>query len=374
MRNALNSPKSSKGQFKEQIAKARSALSEQTIRARSNFALKVVSCDQYETAKTLVRFHQQALINLSDELSRDSWRRDNSQLKRAVRFIFEEIEDLIHFLQSQYGDFFNFELRPSEFYTWRATQNLRSILDQIAALPVDESTRDLLQIVLASIEQLTSPTAYHCSYRIFNYSTTLMGSLHEMILASQCDSERLKQFLLTMNHNSEPFVENCIDQVKAQLDGTESVVDQIELLAKYLKEVNQIQPRQNLSYNPEARNVTDWLAHWLLEEIQYLERKRNLTSKGAVTEDAAIKKEFKMELDMSVSQLACLVKSFVDTGIIQNKNISELIRFLAKFVKTKRSENISYESFRMKYYNVESNTKDAVRNFFHTAIGRINST
>lgn len=374
MRNALNSPKNSKGQFKEQFAKTRSALSEQTIRARRDFALKIVSCHRHETAKTLVRFHQQALINLSDELFRDSGNRDNSQLKRTVRFLFEEIEDLIHFLQSQYGDFFNFESRPSEFYTWRATQNLRSILDQIAALPVDESARDLLQIVLASIEQLTSPTADHCSYGVFNYSITLLSSLHEMIQANQCDSVRLQRFLLVMNHNSESFVDDYIGQVQTQLDGIESTVDQIELLAKYLKEVNQIQPEQNLTYNPKARNVTDWLAHWLLQEIQYLETKRNLTSKGAVTEDASVKKEFKMELDMSVSQLACFIKSFVETGIIQNKNTSELIRFLAKFVKTKRSENISYESFRMKYYNVESNTKDAVRNFFHTAIGRINST
>jgi hypothetical protein len=362
------------GQFKKQFAKARSALSEQTVRARRDFALKIVSCDQYETAKTLVRFHQQALINFSDELSRDSGYRDNSQLKASVTYFLREIEDLLHFLQTQYGDFFNFESRPSEFYTWIASQNLRSIRAKIDALSVDEGVRDLLQIVLASLEELTSSAADHCSYRVFNYSITFLSSLHEMILAHQCDSERLNRFLFAMNHNCEPFVENYVDQVQAQLGATESVVDQIELLAKCLKEVNQIQPRQHLSYNPQVRNVKDWLAHWLLEEIQYLETKRNLTSKSSLTEDAAIKKEFKMELDMSVSQLACLVKSFVDTGIIQNKNISELIRFLAKFVKTKRSENISYESFRMKYYNVESNTKDAVRNFFHTAIGRINST
>src|SRR5690606_10836801 len=123
----------------------RSALSEQTIRARSNFALKIVSCDWHEVAKILVRFHQQALINLSDELFRDSGNRDNSQLKGPIRFLLEKIEDLIHFLQSQYADLFNFELRPSEFYTLRASQNLKSIRDQIDAMPLDEGARDLLK-------------------------------------------------------------------------------------------------------------------------------------------------------------------------------------------------------------------------------------
>lgn len=374
IRQAIDSAKSSKARFKEQFAKTKSALSEETIRAKRDFALKIASCDRHESAKTLVRFHQQALINLSDELTRDYENRDNPYLEEGFTSLLEEIEGMVDFLQGQYPDFFNFEVRPSEFYILRASRNLRSIRDQIDAPTVDQGARDLLQIALASIEQFTTSPADHCSYRILNYSTTLLVNLHEMILADQCNSERLRRFLLAVNHNAESFVENYIAQVRAQIDGKESVIDQIELLAKCLKEVNQVQPVQNLSYDPQARDVTEWLAHWLWEEIQYLETKINLTSKAAGPDDVVIKKEFKMEFDMSVSQFACFIKSFVDTGIIQNKNISELIRFLAKFVKTKRSENISYESFRMKYYNVESNTKDAVRNFFHTAIGRINST
>lgn len=76
---------------------------------------------------------------------------------------------------------------------------------------------------------------------------------------------------------------------------------------------------------------------------------------------------------MSVSQFALFTKAFVESGVIQNKNVSELIRFLSKFVKTKRSGTISPESLRIKYYDVESSTKDAVKNLLHTAIGYINS-
>ena len=76
---------------------------------------------------------------------------------------------------------------------------------------------------------------------------------------------------------------------------------------------------------------------------------------------------------MSVSQFALLTRSFVESGVIQNKNIAELIRFLARFVKTKRSGTISPESLRIKYYDVETSTRDAVKNLLHTAIGYINS-
>lgn len=72
-------------------------------------------------------------------------------------------------------------------------------------------------------------------------------------------------------------------------------------------------------------------------------------------------KDFKVNFDLSVSQLAYLFKALIETGVIRNKNTSQLIRFLVKFVKTKKSESVSYDSFRMKFYNPESGTKDAVK-------------
>lgn len=370
IRNAIDSVKKSKSEFEWQKAETRSGLSEQSIRARREFALRIASCDKYEIAKALVRFHQQALTNLSDEL----WEGPAIQMRDKVEFLFQGIEDTLGFLQTQFPNLFNFESKPSEYCIRASLQGVIATCDQIKAIStVNERTKELVNIVLSSIEDRIAPSSTNFSYRILEYSALLLGSLLEMLKTNECNYNMATRFLIEMNHNSAAFVEHYTSQVRSHILNMESTTDQIELLAKYLKEVNQIEPH-NQPYNSKAGNVRDWLACWLLEEIQYLETKRNLTSKGSMTEEAAIKKDFKMELDMSVAQFACFIKSFVETGIIQNKNVSELIRFLAKYVKTKRSENISYEGFRMRYYNIENNTKDAVRNLFHTAIGRINST
>jgi hypothetical protein len=82
--------------------------------------------------------------------------------------------------------------------------------------------------------------------------------------------------------------------------------------------------------------------------------------------------DFKLNFDLSVSMLAYMFRAFTETGVIQNKNASELIRFLTKYAKTKRSESISYESFRIKYYSVESGTKDAVKKMLQSIINFIN--
>lgn len=59
--------------------------------------------------------------------------------------------------------------------------------------------------------------------------------------------------------------------------------------------------------------------------------------------------------DMSVAQTACMVRAFIEIGTFQNGELSQLIRLLVTIIKTKRSQNISVESFRMRYYNIEDN-------------------
>lgn len=75
---------------------------------------------------------------------------------------------------------------------------------------------------------------------------------------------------------------------------------------------------------------------------------------------------------MLVSQLAYLLRVFVETKIIHNKNVSEVIRFNSRFFLTKRLESISYESFRVRYYNTEDTTKRSVRNIHLQMVDHIN--
>jgi len=65
-------------------------------------------------------------------------------LKATVRFFFEEIEDLIHFLQCQYADFFDFELRPSEFYICVANEWIEKDPFMSYKVKIRETKQDVL--------------------------------------------------------------------------------------------------------------------------------------------------------------------------------------------------------------------------------------
>ena len=68
--------------------------------------------------------------------------------------------------------------------------------------------------------------------------------------------------------------------------------------------------------------------------------------------ESDLKQECKINTDMSVPQLAFMLKVFVETEIIKNKNERELIRHVASQI------TISSDSLRIKYYKPQESTME----------------
>ena len=72
-------------------------------------------------------------------------------------------------------------------------------------------------------------------------------------------------------------------------------------------------------------------------------------------------RQFKVKLDLSVAQLACLLRMFTQADLITSCNISSLIRSVALACETRRSERLSPRSLRVKFYEIEDGTRQSVR-------------
>jgi hypothetical protein len=370
----IDSMVNSKDDFHEQFARVKSALSEQIARARRSFVLTLVATEQEDKRRSFVQYHQQSLINFSDDLFQRP-ESDDAPMRKFINHTCAQLDQVLDFLFMRFGEYFNSGLRPTEFSIAEASKQFVDFLDRLKVnRSIIKINPTLASIAIMPIEDFLKNGSHRTSYRTIRFLNELQARLDNTLTTEEPSDEDIFQIMLMINYNNAAFMEYYIDRLRLQLADTESISDQLEKLAQAIKWINQVLTIDEIAYDSTGRTLKHLLSDWLLEETHYLERKSQFTSKGSLADEAFVKKEFKLEFDMSVSQFACFIKSFVETGIIQNKNISELIRFLAKFVKTKRSENISYESFRMKYYNVEGGTKDAVRNVFNTAIGRINST
>jgi len=133
---------------------------------------------------------------------------------------------------------------------------------------------------------------------------------------------------------------------------------------------NQTPVRPSIAYLPKQKSIKDFMIEWLLEEICYLEKKEQLSGNGTamtITQE----KNFKVVTELSVSQVACLIRLLVKTGVIKNKNQKQLIEFYAAYTQSKKQENISFESFRSKFYNIEESSKQDIRDLMIRLLNEI---
>ncbi len=378
IRNAFDSSAS-----KEKLPQLRNAIAEEVERIKSTFALKVLSIEKNQVER-FFQYHQQALINLLNNLHKFSLipkeeRSINMEptFNELIRFSCYQLEEIIKFFQTDFHCYFDLDIHIPELTRERVLKALKesSILleGNLSKFEIDTA---LLSICVSAVTDLLKEPDLKITYRKVNWIKGLIGGLLQLGGASQEGAllnPEVQSVLLHLNYNSIAYLKYCTDIINRELSVAETLTGKLEKLAFYYKVVCQSRVKPDFVFDLSSPPLKEQLSEWILEEIQFLERKQQLSVAFPSHDEEHVKKDFKLVFDMSVSQFAYFIKTLTETGVIQNKNVSELIRFLSKFVKTKRSENISYESFRIKYYNAEDNTKGAVRNLFHTAIGYINN-
>jgi hypothetical protein len=98
----------------------------------------------------------------------------------------------------------------------------------------------------------------------------------------------------------------------------------------------------------------------LEEEIEFINRKRNLedSQRGPIKTLQPINK---ILLGLSVAQISYFVNILMKTGIIKHANQRDVFRMIAENFKTNGTDNISIDSLSSKFYNVETSTKNAIK-------------
>jgi hypothetical protein len=382
IRNAIGSS-TDQSTSNEQLDQVRNAIAEESARIKNAFALKVLSFQQNQVER-FIQYHQLALINLLNNLHEalaiiNKGRSINkeSHVSEFINFSCNELEEILKFIQNSFQGYFGLDVGVPEVVKERVLKALKesSILleGNLSKFEIDPA---LLSICVSAVTDFLKEPDLKITYRKVNWIKGLIAELLQLGGASQEGAllnPELQSVLLHLNYNSIAYLKYCTDIINRELSVAETLTGKLEKLAFHYKVVCQSHVKPDFVFDLSSPPLKEQLSEWVLEEIQFLERKQQLSRAYSDPVEEQVKKDFKLVFDMSVSQFAYFIKTLTETGVIQNKNVSELIRFLSKFVKTKRSENISYESFRIKYYNAEDNTKGAVRNLLHTAIGYINN-
>lgn len=281
------------------------------------------------------------------------------------------LTDLLEYMRSDFSVYFNHSLIAPSGLVQAVQVEILSKQEFLSSRPLKECIDKVLwNISSVPITSFAASLATEYSFQQIDYLQLLQSSLIQFTPTVQdinVARQDLVNLLIKINFNTSDFFRFYCMHISSKLAVTETLSDRVDQVSYFIKTVSQVEVLPHVALNVDERHIKIQLLDWLASELEYLRQKQILQFPCPPQGDG-IQKDFKLNFDLSVSQLAYLFKVFTETSVVQNKNTSELIRFLAKFVKTKRAETVSFESLRIKFYDVESGTKDAVKKMFQTML------
>lgn len=194
--------------------------------------------------------------------------------------------------------------------------------------------------------------------------------LQEMLLVlsstdfNKADIEKLlSNQLLKLNFNHLLFFRYLQCRIQEKIDAFDSLEKKMEYLR--LEAIAIPNYKNEDSCYKEWPSIQELLAGWIKGEQDVIS-KSNTQCQSNQSGD-----EEKIQLDISVAQLACIVKCFYEETAHYSVTVKSMLRLISQKIATKRQSEISYKSLSKSYYAVEQTTAASVLSLLEKIIFRI---
>lgn len=273
------------------------------------------------------------------------------------------LEKLQRFLDKEYPQF----IEENSHVPFRTLILERQLLDpklQLIKSKFSEccSNKKLLDIALEPIEKLaTIALDKEVNYYEFKYCKQyILASYDYVTIKARATELEIIDLLLELDLNSLKLFAYKIDTIISVLNQLDSTNDKINLLFENRKLINQKQSKILKPFHKDYPSIKTQVTGWIEEEIEFLSKNLKLYAIGQPVQ-IENKEKTKIQTELSVAQLSYFFNILNQSGVIKQSNQRDIFRFIAENFKTKTTEQISVDSIKSRYYNVESTTKNAVR-------------
>ncbi|MCY7293473.1 MAG: hypothetical protein LH615_14945 [Ferruginibacter sp.] len=157
------------------------------------------------------------------------------------------------------------------------------------------------------------------------------------------------EVLVSCNFNSGKFILYVIEWCAG---GIKDDMPEVNYWCTVLKLVNRMPITPNMCLHPVFEPCKQQLIQSITTEL--------FASEKMLPEQI---NEAKLITAMSVGQLAVFIRLMVDTEVLQTKNVMAIIKFFSKNFRTYRTVQISDESLRQRYYNIDKASIDINRRY-----------
>ncbi|OCX54308.1 hypothetical protein BEL04_08600 [Mucilaginibacter sp. PPCGB 2223] len=306
-----------------------------------------------ECLKRYYSFHLEGISIHSDTLS--TFTGEHKALESGLLHLSET-------LVNRYGAYLEDDLRLPSLYT-HAWRQLR--LKEISALRpaiLNASLPAGLKDCIGSYFDAYLQPGQACLYTLgaIRYFDKLTGELEKLDFSSPDIEQQVDVLFLHLDFNHL----HHLALLQARISKNAEQMGQQEKLRYLLAErcrFGGLPVQTRYRYQADWPSLRSMLHNWLSEEIV-----RVREQSPACTTPIQ-----KLGLNLSVAQLACLLKLLYDEGIFCTENFSDILRFFSAYFRSKRQENISYGSLSKESYSTGQVTAAVLRDKFAQMIKKI---
>jgi hypothetical protein len=316
-----------------------------------------------QRAEAYIQFHQAALQTLMDTLRRYTFSVTNTALIEFYKEVFCMLEQIVSYIQEYLNKFMDHDLPIPQSYGELLKKNLTKSCKLVeVGFRGSNVPPELLDISLRPVKGFLDKDKMQdkISFRRAIYLQELVKDLLELVEAKVDDKNtRFHELLFRLNFNAPDYIYYCTAALDWKLNKMESQPAKLEMLDRYIKIIRRQPIKSNYSLVPNFQPVWEQMLIWIKEEYQYL-----LAHNTADVKVSPKITGMKIRTTFSVPQLAAFARTMIEKGAITNDTNIEVLRFFAHYVTTINSEDISEESLKNKFYNIEPGTKGQMREWF----------
>ena len=339
------------------------ALTNEIDRIKSALVTEVFSFEDEKHLERYIQYHHHAIIRLLDQVGNFIVHNGQDLFSKDFNLVsHRSLAGLLAFVERHFSKYFDQDVKAPESYIRLVRKEATGWLSEAREkLGVQGCDNVLIETAVYAFQKfITSNEERHSSYRMILYVKDLQKELEKIPISGGGDiNSQVWSLALYLNYNSLKWFFSYTQFIESALLPLDSASAKLEVLSLQLKKLNQCQVKPGVAYNPLTDSLKNQLSGYVIEENEYLEKLQNLTKEHLVQQPPA--PSSKLIFDLSVSQLTLLLKILVESKVLLNANVSELLRLVSKIALSKKTESISFESMRSKYYNIEVSTKDAVK-------------
>lgn len=336
-------------------------------RVKNSLAQASVRLMKKRELKRHIQFHQHAIVRLEGYLvnyvhpERIMLKSERSDRHAVCQYLYDYLEELLTFVSDQFPIQFDLDAWIPDGYRSIVSHQVKQDLALLKlGLSKTMTDNELLTHALRPFEDFLNSND-HVTHRRIIFIRGLQRALLGLIKNQTHDFRlNLQWALFQYNLNSFSYFQYCVQQLTGHINEVTSDQERLDRLAHVRKLIFQNHIKPGYADDPEMPPLKMQLADWIDQEMNYIEMRLHRLSVPDDGKDT-IRTVSKTKIDLSVSQLAYLLRVLVEVNVLQSNTVTSLLKWIPNFIQTKRTESIGLASLQAKYYKPEHGARKAVR-------------